>query len=128
MGIYEINWYIKGGILMEIKNVILEEELKNVTLEKDGNLAIITINRPKALNAFSEVEISARISSTERAIQSPFVSALLVVKGKTAIATVEAIKAFLFTFFIHSFLIFYLLERFLQMNTSTILPQFFSQK
>ena len=38
---------------MEIKNVILEEELKNVTLEKDGNLAIITINRPKALNALN---------------------------------------------------------------------------
>ena len=33
---------------VEIKNVILEEELKNVTLEKDGNLAIVTINRPKA--------------------------------------------------------------------------------
>ena len=38
---------------MEIKNVILEEELKNVTLEKDGNLAVITINRPKALNALN---------------------------------------------------------------------------
>ena len=38
---------------MEIKNVILEEELKNVTLEKEGNLAIITINRPKALNALN---------------------------------------------------------------------------
>ncbi len=38
---------------MEIKNVILDEELKNVTLEKEGNLAIITINRPKALNALN---------------------------------------------------------------------------
>ena len=38
---------------MEIKNVILEEQLKNVTLEKEGNLAIITINRPKALNALN---------------------------------------------------------------------------
>ena len=38
---------------MEIKNVILEEELKNITLEKDGNLAVITINRPKALNALN---------------------------------------------------------------------------
>lgn len=38
---------------MEIKNVILEEELKNVTLEKDGNIAIITISRPKALNALN---------------------------------------------------------------------------
>ena len=44
---------IIGGDFMEIKNVILEEELKNVTLEKDGNLAIITINRPKALNALN---------------------------------------------------------------------------
>lgn len=38
---------------MEIKNVILDEELKNVTLEKEGNLAIITISRPKALNALN---------------------------------------------------------------------------
>ena len=38
---------------MEIKNVILNEELKNVTLEKEGNLAIITISRPKALNALN---------------------------------------------------------------------------
>ena len=38
---------------MEIKNVILDEELKNVILEKEGNLAIITINRPKALNALN---------------------------------------------------------------------------
>ena len=42
-----------GGEFMEIKNVILDEELKNVTLEKEGNLAIITINRPKALNALN---------------------------------------------------------------------------
>lgn len=38
---------------MEVKNVILEEELKNITLEKEGNIAIITINRPKALNALN---------------------------------------------------------------------------
>ena len=38
---------------MEIKNVILEEKLKNVVLEKNGNLAFITINRPKALNALN---------------------------------------------------------------------------
>lgn len=38
---------------MEIKNVILEEKLKNVVLEKSGNLAFITINRPKALNALN---------------------------------------------------------------------------
>ena len=28
-------------------------ELKNVLLEKEGNLAIVTINRPKALNALN---------------------------------------------------------------------------
>ena len=28
-------------------------ELKNVILEKEGNLAIVTINRPKALNALN---------------------------------------------------------------------------
>ena len=44
-----------GGEFMEIKNVILDEELKNVTLEKEGNLAIITINRPKALNALNSL-------------------------------------------------------------------------
>ena len=38
---------------MEIKNVILEEKFKNVVLEKSGNLAFITINRPKALNALN---------------------------------------------------------------------------
>ena len=38
---------------MEIKNVILEEKLKNVVLEKSGNLAFITINRPRALNALN---------------------------------------------------------------------------
>lgn len=31
----------------------LKTELKNVILEKDGNLAIVTINRPKALNALN---------------------------------------------------------------------------
>ena len=37
--------YIKGGsILMELKNVLFE---------KEGNLAIVTINRPKALNALN---------------------------------------------------------------------------
>lgn len=38
---------------MEIKSVILEEELNNLTFQKEGNLAIITINRPKALNALN---------------------------------------------------------------------------
>ena len=38
---------------MEIKNVILEVELKNVIFEKEGNLGTITINRPKALNALN---------------------------------------------------------------------------
>lgn len=38
---------------MEFKNVIVEEELKNVVLEKEGNLAVVTINRPKALNALN---------------------------------------------------------------------------
>lgn len=38
---------------MEIKNVILEEQLKHVTIEKEGNLAVITINRPKSLNALN---------------------------------------------------------------------------
>ena len=28
-------------------------ELKNVLLEKEGSLAIVTINRPKALNALN---------------------------------------------------------------------------
>ena len=28
-------------------------ELKNVLLEKEGHLAIVTINRPKALNALN---------------------------------------------------------------------------
>ena len=77
---------------------------------------------------FSEVEISARISSTERATQSPFDSALPVVNGKTAIATVEAIKAFLFTFFIRSFLVFLLSEIYLQTDTFNILPHFLSLK
>ena len=31
----------------------VEVELKNVILEKEGNLATITINRPKALNALN---------------------------------------------------------------------------
>ena len=54
---------------MEIKNVILEEELKNVTLEKDGNLAIVTINRPKALNALNSEtlrELDLAISNIEQ--------------------------------------------------------------
>lgn len=38
---------------MEFKNVILEEDLKNVILKKEGNLAVVTINRPKALNALN---------------------------------------------------------------------------
>ena len=48
-----INWYKGDEESMEIKNVILEEKLKNVVLEKSGNLAFITINRPKALNALN---------------------------------------------------------------------------
>ena len=54
---------------VEIKNVILEEELKNVTLEKDGNLAIVTINRPKALNALNSDtlrELDLAISNIEQ--------------------------------------------------------------
>ena len=38
---------------MENKSVILDRELKNVIFEKEGNLAIVTINRPKALNALN---------------------------------------------------------------------------
>lgn len=38
---------------MENKNVVVERELKNVTLEKEGNLAVVTINRAKALNALN---------------------------------------------------------------------------
>lgn len=56
---------------VEIKNVILEEELKNVTLEKDGNLAIVTINRPKALNALNSDtlrELDLAISNIEQDI------------------------------------------------------------
>lgn len=53
---------------MEIKNVILEEELKNVTFQKEGNLAIITINRPKALNALNSetlTELDLAITNIE---------------------------------------------------------------
>ena len=38
---------------MESNSVVLDRELKTVSLEKDGNLAIVTINRPKALNALN---------------------------------------------------------------------------
>lgn len=51
---------------MEIKNVILEEELKNVKLEKEGNLAVITINRPKALNALN----SETLRDLDKAIEN----------------------------------------------------------
>ena len=49
---------------VEIKNVILEEELKNVTLEKDGNLAIVTINRPKALNALNSDTLNSYLENS----------------------------------------------------------------
>lgn len=38
---------------MENKNVILDRELKNVSFEKEGAVAVVTINRPKALNALN---------------------------------------------------------------------------
>ena len=38
---------------MESKSVLLDRELKNVCLEKGEKLAVVTINRPKALNALT---------------------------------------------------------------------------
>ena len=38
---------------MESKSVLLDRELKNVCLEKADKLAVVTINRPKALNALN---------------------------------------------------------------------------
>ena len=38
---------------MENKDLIVERQLKNVILEKEDKIAVVTINRPKALNALN---------------------------------------------------------------------------
>ena len=58
-------------------------ELKNVTIEKENSIAVISINRPEALNALNSETLSDISSAAKDVLKDPEIQVVIV----TGVAT-----------------------------------------